>query len=191
MLTIYRRHRKNCKQRHDGRGYRRCFCPIWVDRLLNGVEIRKSLKTRDWQGAHQLVRLCEADGRREERPKPIGVKDACDKFIFDAEARGLREPTVYKYRLLFRQLKDLLRYVRPRSTEPRDPIHIKFNHRSKAVLRTSQHERNWRPFGPSFVSYTKVVGLDESGQSVEAAEEISVADRLSKPDRRGRGQRLS
>jgi integrase/recombinase XerD len=34
------------------------------------------------------------------------VKDACDKFISDAEARGLREPTVYKYRLVFRQLQD-------------------------------------------------------------------------------------
>jgi hypothetical protein len=106
MLTIYRRHRKTCKQRHDGRSYRRCLCPIWVDGLLGGLEIRKSLKTRDWQGAHQLVRLWEAEGRREDRPKPIGVKDACDKFISDAEARGLREPTAYKYRLLFRQLQD-------------------------------------------------------------------------------------
>jgi integrase/recombinase XerD len=106
MLTIYRRHRKCCKQRHDGRSYRRCLCPIWLDGLINGVEIRKSLKTRDWQAAHQLVRLWEAEGRREERPKPIAVKDACNKFISDAEARGLREPTVYKYRLLFRQLQD-------------------------------------------------------------------------------------
>jgi integrase/recombinase XerD len=106
MLTIYRRHRKTCKHRDDGRSYRRCFCPIWVDGLLSGVEIRRSLKTRDWQAAHQLVRLWEAEGRREERPKPILVKDACDKFISDAEARGLREPTLYKYRLLFRQLQD-------------------------------------------------------------------------------------
>ena len=105
MLTIYRRHRKNCKQRQDGRSYRRCLCPIWVDGLLNGNEIRKSLKTRDWQSAHQLVRLWEAEGRREEKTKPITVKDACDKFISDAEARGLREPTLYKYRLLFRQLQ--------------------------------------------------------------------------------------
>jgi integrase/recombinase XerD len=34
------------------------------------------------------------------------VKEACDKFIADAEARNLREPTLYKYRLLFRQLRD-------------------------------------------------------------------------------------
>ena len=60
----------------------------------------------DWQAAHQLVREWEAEVRREERPKPIGAKDACDKFLSDAEARGLREPTLYKYRLLFRQFQE-------------------------------------------------------------------------------------
>jgi len=77
-----------------------------VDGLVGGTEIRKSLKTRDGQAAHELVRQWEAEGKREERPAPIRVKQACDKFISDAEARGLREPTVYKYRLLFRQLQD-------------------------------------------------------------------------------------
>src|SRR5262245_46580570 len=103
MLTIYRRHKKSCRQRFEGRSYRRCLCPIWVDGFLNGEEIRKSLKTRDWNFAHERVREWEAAGRREERPAPIGVKEACDKFISDSEARGLREPTLYKYRLLFRQ----------------------------------------------------------------------------------------
>jgi integrase/recombinase XerD len=106
MLTLYRRHRKNCKQREDGRSYRRCYCPIWVDGLLAGAEIRKSLKTRDWQAANELVRRWEAEGKRDERPAPVLVKEACDKFISDAEARGLREPTLYKYKLLFRQLQD-------------------------------------------------------------------------------------
>ena len=106
MLTIYRRHRKGCKQRTDGRGYRRCLCPIWVDGLLNGVEIRKSLRLRDWQRAQELVRQWEAEGQRVEQPKPLTVKEACDKFLVDAEARNLREPTLYKYRLLFRQLQN-------------------------------------------------------------------------------------
>jgi hypothetical protein len=143
MLTIYRRHRKNCKQRHDGRGYRRCFCPIWVDGLLNGVEIRKSLKTRDWQGAHQLVRLWEAEGRREEQPKPIGVKDACDKFISDADARGLREPTVYKYRLLFRQLQDFASVYGLASMVEFDVVNIRrqfANNCSLVILETTVGE---------------------------------------------------
>jgi integrase/recombinase XerD len=106
MLTIYRRHRKTCKQRMEGRDYRRCLCPIWVDGSLNGIEMRKSLRLRDWQRAQELVRKWEAEGQRIEKPKPLTVKEACDKFLVDAEARNLREPTLYKYRLLFRQLQE-------------------------------------------------------------------------------------
>src|SRR5215472_14208185 len=106
MLTIYRRHRKNCKQRMAGRDYRRCLCPIWVDGSLNGAEMRKSLRLRDWQRAQDLVRQWEAEGQKIEKPKPLTVKEACDKFLVDAEARNLREPTLYKYRLLFRQLQE-------------------------------------------------------------------------------------
>ena len=106
MLTIYRRHRKTCKQRMEGRDYRRCLCPIWVDGSLNGIEMRKSLRLRDWQGAQELVRKWEAEGQRIEKPKPLTVKEVCDKFLADAEARNLREPTLYKYRLLFRQLQE-------------------------------------------------------------------------------------
>src|SRR5437773_12509564 len=45
MLTIYRLHRKRCKQRANGRKYRHCQCPIWVDGTLGGKEVRESLKT--------------------------------------------------------------------------------------------------------------------------------------------------
>jgi integrase/recombinase XerD len=107
MLTIYRRHRKCCKHRLQGRKYRHCQCSIWIDGILAGAEIRESLKIRDWQRASEIVREWEANGRRTiEQPDPMTVKDACDKFIADGEARGLRNTTLYKYRLLFRQLQD-------------------------------------------------------------------------------------
>jgi hypothetical protein len=48
MLTIYRRHLKSCAHRGEGRTYRRCKCPLWADGLIGGVDIRESLKTRDW-----------------------------------------------------------------------------------------------------------------------------------------------
>ena len=54
MLTIYRRHRKSCKQRAKGRKYRHCQCPIWVDGTLGRKELRESLKLRDWQRAQDL-----------------------------------------------------------------------------------------------------------------------------------------
>ncbi len=105
MLTIYRRHRKNCKQRVKGRKHRHCQCPIWVDGALGGKEMRESLKLRDWQRAQEMIREWEAEDRRtRQQEQQITIKDAHEKFIADAEARKLNDSTLYKYRLLFRQL---------------------------------------------------------------------------------------
>ena len=105
MLTIYRRHQRDCEHQGEGRSYRRCRCVIWVDGTVGDVDIRKSLHTRDWQKAQDIVRQWEAEGQRVEETPPITLKEACDKFMADAEARGLREPTLYKYRLLFSRLQ--------------------------------------------------------------------------------------
>jgi len=118
MLTIYRRHRKNCKHRAKGRKYRHCQCPIWVDGTLRGKELRESLKLRDWQRAQDLIRQWEAEERRiVTQEKEVTIKEAHGKFIADAEARKLNVATLYKYRLLFRQLDSFaeahnLRYLR-------------------------------------------------------------------------------
>ena len=105
MLTIYRRHRKSCKQRTKGRKYRHCQCPIWVDGALGGKEMRESLKLRDWQRAQEMIREWEAEDRRTRQQElQITIEDAHEKFVADAEARKLNDSTLYKYRLLFRQL---------------------------------------------------------------------------------------
>ncbi len=105
MLTIYRRHRKNCKQRGKGRKYRHCQCPIWVDGTLRDEEIRESLRLRDWSRAQDLIREWEAENRRIVRQEhQVTIKDGHAKFTSDAEARKLNDATLYKYRLLFRQL---------------------------------------------------------------------------------------
>jgi len=105
MLTIYRRHRRSCRQRAKGRKYRHCQCPIWVDGTLGEKEIRESLKLRDWPRAQDLIRQWEAENRRIiQQEKEVTIKEAHVKFMADAEARKLNEATLYKYRLLFRQL---------------------------------------------------------------------------------------
>lgn len=107
MLTTYRRHRKSCKHRSEGRKYRRCHCPIYVDGFLGDREIRESTRLRDWEKAQALVREWEAEGQPtpESRVEPTTISEACEAFLQDAVARNLREKTVYKYRLLFRQLE--------------------------------------------------------------------------------------
>ena len=105
MLIIYRRHRRTCRQRAKGRKYRHCQCPIWVDGTLGEKEIRESLKLRDWPRAQDLIRQWEAENRRiVQQEKEVSIKEAHVKFMADAEARKLNEATLYKYRLLFRQL---------------------------------------------------------------------------------------
>jgi len=111
MLTIYRRHKKACGHRDKGRRYRGCQCPIWVDGFLAGKEIRESLtklfELRDWQKAQEKVREWEASGsmESEHEAEAVTVEQSTKEFLQDAEARNLRASTVYKYRLLFAQIK--------------------------------------------------------------------------------------
>ncbi|MGC1107348.1 MAG: tyrosine-type recombinase/integrase [Candidatus Acidiferrales bacterium] len=105
MLTIYRRHRRSCKQRTKGRKHRHCQCPIWVDGFLSGKEIRESLKLRDWQRAQEMVRDWEAQARKTEKPDRKTVVGAWKEFLIDAKARNLHESTVRKYKLLNRQME--------------------------------------------------------------------------------------
>jgi integrase/recombinase XerD len=105
MLTIYRRHLKTCDHKSDGRKYRRCRCPIWVDGFLGDVEIRKSLELRDWEKAQATIREWEAKGAlTEPGATPITLAQAQEDFLRDAEARGLRQPTLKKYRVMLAQL---------------------------------------------------------------------------------------
>jgi integrase len=104
MLTIYRRHLRKCDHRSEGRKYRRCRCPIWADGFLGREEIRKSLETTDWEKAQGIIREWEAEGPQAPDPDPVTIAQAWEEFMADAKARNLREPTVYKYHLLSRQM---------------------------------------------------------------------------------------
>jgi integrase/recombinase XerD len=73
--------------------------------MLAGVEVRESLKMRDWQRAQEHVRDWEA---REQRPVEVAAKTiegAWKEFLADLEARQLADATVRKYKLLNRQME--------------------------------------------------------------------------------------
>jgi integrase/recombinase XerD len=106
MLTIYRRHLNSCKHRAKGRKHRHCQCPIWVDGILGGKEMRESLQMRDWQRAQDKIREWEAEDRRTSQPTPKATEDAWTEFLADIGARQLHNSTVRKYKLLRRQMED-------------------------------------------------------------------------------------
>lgn len=108
MLTIYRRHRKDCEHKAAGRTYRRCKCPLWADGLVGKTDIRKSLGVTDWNRAIEITRQWETEKAvmPEGDEGPATIAAATLAFETEAISRGLRERTVYKYKLLFRQLKE-------------------------------------------------------------------------------------
>jgi hypothetical protein len=76
-----------------------------VDGFLNGVELRESLGMRDWEKAQQCIYAWEAAGRPIVETVETTIEQACHAFENDAQARGLRESTLKKYGVLFKQIK--------------------------------------------------------------------------------------
>ena len=110
MLTLYRRHIKKCAHRSKGRKYRRCRCPVWADGFIHGKEVRESLGTCNWEEAEEdklpILKAKFSPSPEPKPPEPVTIAHAWEEFLADARARNLREPTLYKYDLLSRQMKD-------------------------------------------------------------------------------------
>jgi integrase/recombinase XerD len=107
MLTLYRRHTRACsahRKQHD-RAWRKCRCTIHVEGTLGEEQLRRSLKTRDWEQASRRVMEAEGRGAWEiARVNAQTVSSAIAAFLADAESRkgrGLSRPTLSKYRTLF------------------------------------------------------------------------------------------
>ena len=159
MLAVYKRHSADCP--HKARSYRRCNCPCWVEGTIEGKYYRESLKTRSWTRATELVREREESGGTEVRR--ITIEEATSAFVRDAEARGLRPPSVYKYKLLFKQLTAFaddkgLRYIVECDVEVlrafrESWVNKNFSARKKLeAMRTFfrfVHESGWLPTNPA------------------------------------------
>jgi integrase/recombinase XerD len=102
-MIIWRRHGTSCESTDATDP--RCGCPIYEEFRANKKRFRRSLKTTNWQKALSDIRKKEIGGF-EEKPKAPTIEQACEAYLTDAKARELREPTLYKFRLLFRQMKD-------------------------------------------------------------------------------------
>ncbi len=99
MLKPYRRHLKGCP--HRSTTYRRCTCPLWVGGYVDGRRIRKSLDTRYWKHAEELVlAMMGEDGV----PEKVSVALALERFLADCRSRGLGKQTIAKYGIMNREL---------------------------------------------------------------------------------------
>jgi hypothetical protein len=99
MLVLHRRHLQACP--HQSRTYKKCACPIWFDWRIGNKRVRKPIGTSESQVAQLRARELEAEGPTANIAV-LTIQEATDKFIADAETgRGLREPAIRKYKLLF------------------------------------------------------------------------------------------
>src|SRR5438552_15971106 len=100
MLTLYLRHKQTCPHRNEGRAYRSCRCPFWVDGDYEGVEVRQSLRVSTGNEAER-----ELDKLKLRLKQPAAAPDgprtitsAWDECADDARSRNLREPTRRRYK---------------------------------------------------------------------------------------------
>lgn len=118
--NLFRNHERCCPHKKKRRAYKKCHCPIWIDFSVGWKRDFRSLGTRNWRFAEDLLRERETNELRaheeakppqlrppdhEPEPRSHAVADACAEFLADARARGLRETTLYKFRLLLGRLE--------------------------------------------------------------------------------------
>jgi integrase/recombinase XerD len=153
-MIIWRRHVPPCES--TDHSDTRCGCPIYQEFRVGKKRFRRSLKTRNWQRALAEARRKELEGFAEKTTSPT-IEQACDKYVEDAKARQLKPPTLYKFDLLFRQLKefaadlglvfvgdfnlDYLRQFRARWTNVNEAARVKLGN-LKAFFRFC-HESKW------------------------------------------------
>ena len=124
MLTLYRRHRRECKAGHPEqsfstefderkRGWKRCECPIVVSGTLKKQFRRHSTALWEWEAARSIAREFEAAGSWDrtipESPQPTiaellpdltKITDATEAFLDRCRNRSISSETLRKYKTL-------------------------------------------------------------------------------------------
>src|SRR5215471_16402068 len=105
-LALYRRHLAACPHRDKGRQFTKCSCSIWVDGIneRDGLPVRRSLETRDWQRAiRKLAAL--------EDPRAPQVKSVEEAIAAFENHLSIESSTRRKYRNVLRHLREHLERV--------------------------------------------------------------------------------
>ncbi len=98
MLSIYRRHRKNCPHGRKGRKFYKCSCPVWTEGTLHGKRYGRSLKTTDWQKARRKADRLESPDSTIEKP----INEAVEAWFTHLQ---IADSTRTKYRNVLRALE--------------------------------------------------------------------------------------
>ena len=89
-LTLYRRHRRECKAGHPHqfrssefeerkRGWKRCECPIVVAGTLNKKFVRQSTNKCEWDDARSVAAAIETSGSWDDQVTPVLLPEPLPK----------------------------------------------------------------------------------------------------------------
>jgi site-specific recombinase XerD len=103
MLNLYRRHAGNCRysKEDNPQEFTRCACPIWAYGFVQGREVRKSMRMRDWRRAGEKL-AAQASG-----VPVVTLREAVEAFITERQRKGKTESTIDSHRKAFVHLLDL------------------------------------------------------------------------------------
>jgi integrase/recombinase XerD len=105
MLNLYRRHKPTCRYFAEPRTYNKCKCKIWAAGMLAGAVVRKSVGTRDWTKANQIIQGWEAEEHVTVKYAAVTLDDAWKSIHVDFASRNLAHETIRKYKQLEKQMK--------------------------------------------------------------------------------------
>lgn len=109
MLTVYRRHSEKCPHYSKGRAYSLCSCPIWVDGILpSGLPVRCSLQTRLAKEAEAKIAALSRGESVSGISGGVSIAHACERFLGDAEIRGVRDSTLRGWRKTLEHLQHFM-----------------------------------------------------------------------------------
>lgn len=127
MLSVYRRHKRNCKAGHPKdfrsnefderrKGFKKCSCPIFASGTLAGVSRRQTTGAWEWDAAKAVAAQLEASGSwaattgapafeppESSSRRRRSIPDACKLFL-DELSETAAFATHKKYRLLMVRL---------------------------------------------------------------------------------------
>jgi len=96
MLKVEKRHRKDCRYSQYDRAHAKCTCAYRAIGMLNGVFVRRGLKTSNYEIALKRVRAWDAEGSAREA-QAVTIEAATGAFMRDIGARNWQDSTKRKF----------------------------------------------------------------------------------------------
>ena len=96
MLKVEKRHRTDCRYSQYDRAHTKCTCAYRAIGMVNGVFVRRGLKTSNYEIALKKVRAWELEGSAREA-QAVTIEAAVGAFMRDIAARNWQDSTKRKF----------------------------------------------------------------------------------------------